>query len=77
MVIAHALRTGAAGLLLGVGLGVAAGKLLRSLLAGVQPFDPAAFLAAGALCLVMTAAGCLVPAVRALRVDPATAMRTE
>ncbi len=67
--------------LIGIGFGVVlaygAGYQLRALLAGVQPGDAATFSSAVALCLVMTLAGSLAPAVRAVRVDPTTAMRGE
>jgi ABC-type antimicrobial peptide transport system permease subunit len=47
------------------------------LLAGVSPADSGTFVAAIALCFVMTVAGSLIPALRALRVDPIQAIRTE
>jgi predicted permease len=77
MVLSQALWPAAAGAVAGVILGYLAGIALRALLAGVQPADPATFLAAGALCLIMTGAGCLIPALRALHVNPTVAMRAE
>jgi ABC-type antimicrobial peptide transport system permease subunit len=77
LVLKQGLWTAAAGVVAGTGLAWVAGRTLQALLAGVRPDDPAAFLAAGGLCLAMTLAGCLVPALRALRVDAATAMRGE
>ena len=64
-------------LALGVALAWYAGKTLQALLAGVKPYDAATFLAAAGLCLLMTMLGCLLPAWRAARVDPMTAMRLE
>jgi ABC-type lipoprotein release transport system permease subunit len=43
----------------------------------VKPDDPLTFAAAGVLALVMTVVGSLAPAVRAVRVDPIKAIRTE
>jgi len=55
----------------------AAGRAMQSLLAGVEPADTITFIGAGALCLVMTLVGSLVPTLRAARVDPATAFRAD
>ena len=38
---------------------------------------PMAFASAAILCVVMTLVGSLLPTLRAVRVDPATAFRTE
>jgi len=67
------------GLGLGVGLAAAIGltRVLQSLLAGVSPTDP--WTLAG-VCVVLAAAaalGCLIPARRAMRVDPLVALRHE
>jgi ABC-type antimicrobial peptide transport system permease subunit len=51
--------------------------LLKSLLAGVSPLDPATFATAGALLAAIALIGCLVPARRAMRVDPMIALRAE
>lgn len=77
MVVAQGLWSAGVGIAGGAALGFVAGQVLKTLLAGVRPADPATFLAAGGLCLIMTLAGCLAPALRALRVDPTTAMRAE
>lgn len=66
---------------IGVGIGVAlayaAGRSMQTLLFGVEPGDPAVFGAAAALALVMTLAGSILPAWRAVRVDPITVTRAE
>lgn len=67
----------AAGLVLGLVLAYAAARLLESLLAGVRPADAVTFSAAAVLCLITALVGALVPALRALRVDPVTVMRAE
>jgi ABC-type antimicrobial peptide transport system permease subunit len=58
-------------------LAYAAGRAFQSLLAGVPPTDPLTYGLAGALALTMTVSGSLVPALRAVRVDPVTALRAE
>jgi putative ABC transport system permease protein len=77
MVVANAARLGALGLGLGVVLAYAAGRSLEALLAGVRPSDGQAFAAAVALTAVMLVAGTLVPVLRALRIDPIRAIRSE
>jgi putative ABC transport system permease protein len=65
-----------------VGIGVAVGLAaaiefthsLVSLLYGVKPLDPVTFLAAPLLLSVVALAACLLPAVRAARVDPGVAL---
>jgi putative ABC transport system permease protein len=77
MTVGEGFKLAAIGTVAGVGLAYLTGKLLESLLAGVQPGDPGTFTAAVILAMTMTGAGSLLPAVRALRVDPTTAMRAE
>ena len=67
----------AIGVVLGVGLAYAAGRGIEALLFGVQPSDAPTYLAAVALVLTMTLAGSLLPALRAVRVNPTTAIRAE
>jgi predicted permease len=76
-VLREALRMAALGLVLGLGLAYATGRGLEALLAGVGPGDGLTFLVAVGLSAVMTLAGSLLPALRALRVDPIAVMRTE
>ncbi len=80
-ILALVLRQGvllaAAGVALGVGLAYGAGRALEALLAGVSPRDAPTFLTAVGLALVMTIVGSLLPALRAVRVDPLTAIRVE
>jgi putative ABC transport system permease protein len=72
------------GLLL-AGAGVAAGlvgaialtRLMRSSLFGVSPTDPVTFAIVAILLVGVAVVGCLVPAQRAMRVDPLTALRHE
>ncbi|HUB81011.1 MAG TPA: ABC transporter permease [Bryobacteraceae bacterium] len=67
----------AAGAIPGVAVAWFSGKSMEALLAGIKPYDAATFLAATGLCLLMTLLGCVLPAWRAARVDPITAMRNE
>lgn len=75
------LGKGLALILSGVGLGVlgalALTRLVRSLLYGVAPADPATFVTAPAVLVALALLACTLPARRALRVDPTAAMRCE
>jgi predicted permease len=77
MVLRDGVILAAIGIIVGSAVAFAAGKTMESLLAGVRPADPQTFLIAIALALLMTIAGSLLPARRAVRVDPTTALRTE
>ena len=77
MVIGRSLFLAGAGALLGGLLGLAAGRAMQALLAGIPPADTATFAAAIGLAAAMTAAGSLVPALRAIRVDPVSAIRAD
>lgn len=52
-------------------------RFLETLLFGVPARDPATFLFVPLLLLVVALLGCLVPALRVLRTDPAHALRSE
>jgi len=77
MVLKRGLALAAIGVAAGVALAYAAGRLMQTLLFGVSPHDAPTFVAAAGLALAMTVIGSLLPAVRAVRVDPLTAIRTE
>jgi predicted permease len=65
------------GLAIGVPVGIAASRLIASLLYDVKPYDPVA-LAIPLLCLLLVGGlAALFPAVRASRVNPTTALRFE
>jgi len=62
---------------LGAALAYAAGRGMEALLAALSPHDPASFAFAATLSVLMAVAGSLTPALRAIRVDPLVAIRTE
>jgi len=76
-VLGSTIRLTLAGIAIGLAAAAILGRLVEGLLFGVQPTDPMTF-AMAPLVLVMTAlAACLVPAWRAVRVDPLVALRYE
>jgi putative ABC transport system permease protein len=70
-------RLTAAGLAAGLVLACLAARGLSSLLAGVSPYDGATLAVAAALAGLTAVSGGLLPALRALRVDPLRVMRAE
>ena len=66
---------------LGVGLGLigilAVNHFLSSLLFEISPTDPPTIMASVAAIILVTLTACLVPAFRAMRVDPVICLRTE
>jgi putative ABC transport system permease protein len=77
LVVRHGLALACVGIGLGLGLAWAAGRSLEALLAGVSPRDAATFAAAAAVVLAAALVGSLLPALRAVRVDPLKVMRVE
>ena len=66
-----------AGVVPGVALAYVAGRSMEALLAGIKPADAPTMLAAVGLSVLMTVVGSVMPTLRALRVDPITALRAE
>jgi len=65
------------GIVLGLLGGVASARLLGSLLYATPPSDPPTYAAVSTLLAVVALAACLIPALRAARVDPIVALRHE
>jgi putative ABC transport system permease protein len=63
------------GVLIGCGVAALAGRTIRSLLFGVSPLDPLAFLAPAGLLLAIGAVAAALPAIRAAGVPPAEVLR--
>jgi putative ABC transport system permease protein len=66
-----------AGVLLGLGGAVVAVRVLRGMLFGVAPNDPATLVGVAVLLGVVGVIACWLPAARAAAVDPAMALRAE
>ena len=77
MILARGLRLGVLGLVAGLALAFGLGRLLQTLLFGVQPVSPAVYVATGGTLLVVALLACTIPAMRASRVDPMVALRDE
>jgi len=77
MVLTRSALLALAGVVPGMALAFAAGRSMEALLAGVKPADTLTLAGAVGLSVVMTIVGSLAPTMRALRVDPITALRSE
>jgi ABC-type antimicrobial peptide transport system permease subunit len=66
-----------AGLAIGVVLAIIAARLMTTLFFGFQPDYVPAAVAVSLILLVMAALACFVPARRASRIDPMTALQYE
>jgi putative ABC transport system permease protein len=76
MVIGKAVALAGAGIAAGVAAAAALARLLTGLLYGVTPTDPATYLAVAALLMGVAMVSGAVPAVRAVRIDGARALKT-
>ena len=77
LVLRESLVLVAAGVAAGVGTVLLAGRLVASLIHGLAPTDPVTILQAAALLAGIAAAAAYLPARRAARVDPLTALQDE
>jgi len=77
MVLRHGLGRVAIGLAAGIAGALALSRLVAGLLFGVRATDPLAFTAAAAALLAVAALASWLPARRAARTDPMTALRSE
>jgi putative ABC transport system permease protein len=77
LVLKRGLLQAAVGLSIGLGGAFFLSKVLRSLLVGITPTDPATFAVITVILAVVAIAACLIPARRATRVDPLIALRAE
>ena len=77
MIVRQGALLAGAGVVPGIALAYAAGRAMEGLLAGVKPGDALTFASAIGLCVLMTVLGSLVPALRAVRIDPISAIRSE
>ena len=77
LVIGQGMVVVALGIGLGIALAFATTRFMASLLFGVGALDPAACAVAGALLFIVALAACAAPARRAMRLQPATVLRSE
>jgi len=76
LVVMRGIRLVAIGSVLGLVGAVASVRFVRSQLFGVEPTDPLTWFAVAAVLLSVGLVACAIPAARAMRVEPSTALRT-
>ncbi len=77
LVLERALRPAVAGAAIGILAALAIARSMSALVFGVATWDPASFIVVTATLLVIAIVATLVPAVRAARVSPVEAIRTD
>jgi putative ABC transport system permease protein len=75
--VLQGVATAAAGTVVGLAGAFILSRWMETLLFGVEPTDPATFAAVPVVLLLVAAAACYVPARRAARMDPLTALRSD
>jgi putative ABC transport system permease protein len=77
MVLKQGITLAAVGAAAGLFSAWALRRTIAQLVFGISPADPTTFFSAAALLVALAAAACVVPAIRAMRVDPMVALRYE
>ncbi|HXW03968.1 MAG TPA: ABC transporter permease [Vicinamibacterales bacterium] len=77
LVILEGVRLVAIGLAVGLTVALVGTRSIQGLLVGVSAYDPATYVVVPLMLLAAAVVGLFVPARRAMRVDPMTALRTE
>jgi predicted permease len=77
LVIRQTLRPIAVGIVIGIAAAATASRALESVLFGISPFDPIAFIGAAVFLVSVALAATVLPTREALKVDPVTALRCE
>jgi putative ABC transport system permease protein len=77
LVVSDGLRVVAIGVVIGVVVALGASKWVKPLLFDVSPNDPGVYLFVAGMLAAVAIAACWVPALRASRVDPNVALRTD
>ena len=77
LMLRDGLQPALSGLVLGLIAATAVGQLIRSMLYGTRALDPAVYVVVSATLLITAILACALPAWRASRLDPMTALRME
>jgi ABC-type antimicrobial peptide transport system permease subunit len=77
LVVRSGLALAIGGIVIGFGLALLASRFLEPLLFDTSAHDPVIFALVGATLMAVAACATVIPAIRARRIDPVEAMRTE
>ncbi len=75
MIVAGGMRVALVGVIVGIAGALALSRLMRTMLFGVTGVDPASYAATALMLLAVAALACYIPARRAMRLDPLSALR--
>lgn len=77
MIVSEGVRLALIGVVPGVGIAYGAARGMRALLFGVRPADPLTMLVVALVCVATVVAACVGPALRAARIHPMSALRSD
>jgi putative ABC transport system permease protein len=77
LITKQSLPVAIAGIVCGLGAAAALARVMRGMLYQIEPFDPMTFAGVAALVLMVATLAAMIPARRAMRVDPMVALRHE
>jgi len=77
LVIRRGMKLALVGMAIGLAAGAAVSQFLGGLLIEFSPWDPATFIGVSTILLIVAALASYLPARRATRIDPITALRQE
>ena len=77
MIVGQAAKLAGVGIAIGVAAALPLAPLLDSQLYGIESFDPGTFIVVPLVLLLIAALAALVPARKAMRIDPLAALRIE
>jgi ABC-type antimicrobial peptide transport system permease subunit len=75
LIFREGMRPVTLGLIVGLTVSLAVNRILQSQLVGVSPYDPLTLATTSAVLILAALLACQIPSRRALRVDPAVALR--
>jgi ABC-type antimicrobial peptide transport system permease subunit len=77
LILREAMRPVALGLIVGLTASLAVNRILQSQLVGVSPYDPVTLATTPAVLVLVALLACHLPSQRALRIEPAIALRND
>ncbi len=77
LIVGGGMKLALVGMIMGIAGAIALSSVIQMLLFDVKPSDPASYAATSLLLVLVAALACVVPARRAMRVDPVVALRAE
>ena len=77
LILREGLQLTVLGIVIGAGIALVAGRWVAPLLFEVNPTDPLVFTGVAATLLLVATLACMIPAMRAARVDPNVALRSD